>query len=190
MGYKIFINAVDIAKKIMEEYVQEGHIVLDCTVGNGNDTITLCHLVGDKGKVYGFDIQSIALEITKEKLIKEGLEDRVILINDSHEHLDKYIFQKLDFIIYNLGYLPKGNKEIKTEKESTLISIKKALSLLKKNGLLLVTCYTGHKGGMEEWKALKDYFTKLNQRDFNILEFNFINQKNNPPILYGLEKNK
>lgn len=190
MGYKTFINAVNIAKKIMKSYVQKGHIVLDCTVGNGNDTITLSRLVGDKGKVYGFDIQSIALEITKEKLIKEGLEDRVVLINDSHEYIDKYISQKLDFIIYNLGYLPNGNKEIKTNRDSTLISIKKSLSLLNKNGLLLVTCYTGHKGGIEEWKALKDYFIDISQRDFNILEFNFINQKNNPPILYGLEKNK
>lgn len=95
----------------------------------------------------------------------------------------------MDFIIYNLGYLPKGNKEIKTKASSTLKSIKKALPLLNSNGLMLVTCYRGHDGGMEEWKAIKNYFKSLNQKEYSVLEFNFVNQQNNPPILYGLEKN-
>lgn len=188
MGYKNFINAIEIGKKIMKEYVKAGYIALDCTIGNGNDTLLLAHLVGKEGKVYGFDVQSIAIEITKEKLEKQGLEDRVILINDSHEFIDKYISQKLDFVIYNLGYLPRGDKEIKTEASSTLSSIKKVLPLLKNNGLMLVTCYTGHEGGMEEWIAVRDYFKNLDQKEYNVLEFNFINQINNPPILYGLEK--
>ncbi len=56
----------------MIDYISEGDIVLDCTVGNGNDTLTLARLVGDKGQVYGFDIQSIALQRTKEKLEGEN----------------------------------------------------------------------------------------------------------------------
>lgn len=190
MGYKTFINAIEISKLIMKEYVKPGHIVLDCTVGNGKDTLLLADLVGEEGKVYGFDIQSIAIEITREKLTNSGLVNRTILIKDSHEFIDKYIFRKLDFIIYNLGYLPKGNKEIKTKASSTLNSIKKALPLLNNNGLMLVTCYTGHEGGMEEWEAVKHYLKSLNQKEFSVLEFNFINQKNNPPILYGIEKNR
>jgi len=189
MGYRTFKNAVEIAKSIMNAHVKPGQIVLDCTVGNGNDTLLLSLLVGEKGKVYGFDIQSVAIERTRKKLINEGLEDRVILINDSHENIDKYISRGLDFIIYNLGYLPNGDKEIRTNANSTLKSIKKALALLNNNGLLLVTCYTGHEGGMEEWKSLEQYFKNLNQHYYSVLEFKFINQKNNPPILYGIEKN-
>jgi len=189
MGYNTFKNAVETAKNIMKAYVKTGQIALDCTVGNGNDTLLLSLLVGEKGKVYGFDIQSVAIERTRERLRNEGLEDRVILINDSHEHIDRYISEGIDFIVYNLGYLPKGSKEIRTNADSTLKSIKKALFLLKKNGLLLVTCYTGHEGGMEEWKALKEYLKELDQNVYSVLEFNFINQKNNPPILYGIEKN-
>lgn len=71
MGYKTFVSAIDIAKEIMKKYIKSGYIALDCTVGNGNDTILLAHLVGKEGKVYGFDIQSIAIEITKEKLMKQ-----------------------------------------------------------------------------------------------------------------------
>jgi len=85
MGYKTFDSAVAIARRIMATSVKEGDIVLDCTVGNGNDTLHLAKLVGDKGKVYGFDIQPVAIEITRKKLIENGLINRVILINDGHE---------------------------------------------------------------------------------------------------------
>ena len=148
--YKYFINPVDIVRRIMFDYVKEGDIVVDCTVGNGNDTLNLAKLVGDSGKVYGFDIQSIAINITKEKLEKKGLENRVLLIQDSHENIDKYLLDKISLVVYNLGYLPKGDKSIKTNPVSTIKSIKKTLPLLKSNGLLLITCYTGHEGGKEE----------------------------------------
>jgi tRNA A58 N-methylase Trm61 len=188
MGYKTFISAVAIARKIMEMNVKEGDIVLDCTVGNGNDTLNLAKLVGEKGKVYGFDIQPIAIEITRNKLIESGLLNRVVLINDGHERINHYIKEKLDFVIYNLGYLPRGDKTIITKASTTLESVKKALSLLKANGLLLVTSYTGHEGGKEEYNALLNFFKSLDQRMYNVLKFEFINQKNNPPTLFGVEK--
>lgn len=188
MGFKYFINTVNLAKKVMYYYVKNGDTVIDCTVGNGNDTIFLAKLVGEKGKVYGFDIQSIALKITKEKLLKEELDKRVTLINDGHENIDKYILKRVDFVIYNLGYLPGGDKRIKTEIDSTLESIKKSLYLLRENGLLLITCYTGHEGGLEEKEGVKDFLKGLNQKEYSVLKFNFLNQKNNPPILFGVEK--
>ncbi|NMB08006.1 MAG: methyltransferase domain-containing protein [Tissierellia bacterium] len=186
--YKYFTNPVDIAKRIMTNYVKEGDIVLDCTVGNGNDTIHLAKLVGDSGKVYGFDIQSIALKLTREKLEKENLLNRVFFIHDSHENIDNYISEKLSLIVYNLGYLPGGDKSIKTNPITTIKSLKKAIKLLKSNGLLLITCYTGHSGGKEEKEKVKAYLGALDQKYANVLEFNFINQKNNPPVLYGVEK--
>ncbi|NLW22466.1 MAG: methyltransferase domain-containing protein [Tissierellia bacterium] len=188
MAFKHFINPVATAKKIMSHCIKEGNIVLDCTVGNGNDTLLLARLVGQTGKVYGFDIQSIAIQITEEKLIKEGLDKRVILINDSHENIDQYISEKLHLIIYNLGYLPGGDKRIKTSAVTTINSIRKALTLLDRNGLLLVTCYRGHEGGEEESKAVREMLQSLNQREYNVLEFNFLNHINKPPILYGIEK--
>ncbi len=188
MGFKYFINAVETAKKIMHHYIKEGNIAMDCTVGNGNDTILLAKLVGNSGKVYGFEIQSIALKITKEKLLKENLGNNVTLINEGHQNIDKYVFEKVDFIIYNLGYLPGGDKRIKTEINTTLESLEKSLSLLKKNGLLLITCYTGHKGGLEEKEGVESFLNTLNQKEYNVLEFKFLNQKNNPPVLFGVEK--
>jgi len=188
MGFKTFKNAVNIARRIMDLTVKDGSIVLDCTVGNGNDALHLAKLVGQNGKVYGFDIQSVAIEITKNKLIENQLIDRVVLINDGHERIDYYIDEQLDFVIYNLGYLPKGDKTIITNASTTLESVKKALKLLKSNGLLLIVSYTGHEGGKEEYNALLDFLKTLDQKEFSVMEFNFINQKNDPPILFGLEK--
>lgn len=188
MKYKTVINAVSICKDIINRYIKEGSIVLDATVGNGNDTLDLARLVTDKGKVYGFDIQSIAIENTKSLLIQNQLEDRVILIKDSHENIDKYIFKPLDFALYNLGYLPKGDKEIKTRPSSTVISVDKTLKLLKDNGILLIVSYIGHPGGLEEMKALERYLKDLDQKQFSVLKNEFINQVNSPPLLYIIEK--
>ena len=188
MRFKKIINVNSIVKSLMLNYVNEGDIVADCTVGNGNDTVALAELVGDSGKVYGFDIQETAIKLTASLLYQKELESRVVLVNDGHEEIDKYIDCKLDFVIYNLGYLPKGDKTIKTRKETTIESIRKALKLLNNNGLILITVYVGHKGGLDEKVAIENLFASLNQKEYNVLKYDFINQINYPPILYGVER--
>lgn len=188
MKYKSFINTNTIVRNVIESFIKDGYKVLDCTVGNGNDTFKLAELVGSSGKVYGFDIQDTALENTSDKLKKFNLLERVTLIKDSHENISQYIDEGLDLIIYNLGYLPKGDKSIKTSDKSTVRSLKQALNLIKPNGLILITAYTGHEGGMDEKDSVEALLASLNQKEFNVLKYEFINQINNPPILYALEK--
>lgn len=188
MGFKYFKNQIELAKKIISQLVSEGDIVVDCTVGQGHDTLTLSRQVGDLGKVYGFDIQAMAIDMAKDRLKSEGAYKNVVLINDGHENIDEYIDEEVKLVMYNLGYLPRGDKSIVTKASTTLESIKKSLDLLKKNGLLLITCYTGHKGGFSEKEAVEKFLKKLDQKKYSVLEFNFMNQKNNPPILYGIEK--
>ncbi|WP_312668268.1 class I SAM-dependent methyltransferase [Tissierella praeacuta] len=190
MNYNEIINTLKISRDIIYNCVKEGHTVVDCTVGNGHDTVLLAELVGSNGKVYGFDIQKKALEITFEKLTCENLNNRVILIENGHENIDLYIDEKVNFVIYNLGYLPKGNKDIKTSKDTTLVSLEKSLNLLEDSGIILITCYIGHEGGLEEKNAVEDFLKGLNQKKYNVIKYDFINQRNYPPILYGVEKAK
>ncbi len=89
-----------------------------------------------------------------------------------------------------IGYLPKGNKDIKTSKDTTLVSLEKSLNLLKDNGIILITCYIGHEGGLEEKNAVEDFLKGLDQKKYNVIKYDFINQRNYPPILYGVEKAK
>lgn len=190
MSFNEIVNTIKITRDFMFNFVKEGQVVLDCTVGNGNDTLILGKCVGPTGKVYGFDIQKEAIERTKEKLACENLDKHVILILDGHENIDLYVKEEVDFVIYNLGYLPRGDKNIITKKETTLVSLEKALGLLKEHGVLLITCYIGHEGGLEEKNAVENFLMSLDQKQYNVLKHEFINQKNKPPILFSIEKSK
>ncbi|WP_105616091.1 class I SAM-dependent methyltransferase [Vallitalea okinawensis] len=178
-----------VVHRIIEDSVREGSIVLDGTVGNGNDTLYLAHRVGKTGKVYGFDIQEQAIECTKEKLIKEKVVERVELIHDTHTKIQRYVKEELDLVIFNLGYLPKSNKKIITKAESTLDAILQSLDLLKNGGILAITSYYGHEGGKEEKDAVEEVVSKLDSKFYNVAKVDFLNRPNNPPIIYMIEKN-
>ena len=58
-------NAVELSHFYLNEYVKNGSFVVDATCGNGGDTAFLASLVGDDGKVFGFDIQKDAVLATR-----------------------------------------------------------------------------------------------------------------------------
>lgn len=189
--YKNVVNVLKITRETIENYIEEEMTVVDFTMGNGNDTLLIAKALNGTGKIYGFDLQKIAVDKTKEKLNKAGMDfSNIEFINDGHENVNLYIDEKIDFGIYNLGYLPSGDKSIITLGETTLISIKKTLELLKENGILVIVSYIGHHGGMEENNLIVDYLGKLNQKEFNVLKYEFVNQLNNPPKVYIVEKSK
>lgn len=188
MRNRYFNNATDIARNIINQRVANGNIAIDATAGNGHDTALLAQLVGESGKVFAFDVQEIAISNTK--IMLEGLEliNRVTLIKDGHENIDTYVKSEVDLIIFNLGYLPKGDHNITTKSKTTTIALKKSLELLNKNGILLVVIYSGHDGGKEELIAVENLLNSLDQKKYDTIKIDFINQKNNPPILIGVEK--
>jgi len=190
LKYEKITNTLRISKEFMKDFVNDGDIVVDATLGNGKDTLDLCKLVGSSGRVYGFDIQELAIENSKKLLMEHGLLDNAILIHDSHENVDKYIDEAIDFAVYNLGYLPNGDKRIITKASSTVASVAKVLDLLKENGIVMIVSYIGHPGGLEEKEALEKFLSQLDQRKYHVLKSEFINQKNSPPLLYLIEKSK
>lgn len=181
-------NAREIVHQYMDRFIKTGDICLDATIGNGNDIYKIAKLVGDSGKVYGFDIQKKAIENTSKLLEEENLIGRAQIIEDSHANIDRYIKDKLNFVVYNLGYLPKADKSIITNAETTIESLTKSLRLMGRNSLMLITTYTGHLGGKEEDYAVNKFLSFLDQRIFNVLINEFINQRNNPPKVYIVEK--
>ncbi|EOD01090.1 tRNA (mnm(5)s(2)U34)-methyltransferase [Caldisalinibacter kiritimatiensis] len=188
MSNMLFKNAVKISHDIIKQKIANENIVLDATVGNGNDTAFLAKLVGDNGKVYGFDIQKIAIKKAKEKLKSLDLLNRVVLINDGHENIDKYITEKIDLVVFNLGYLPGGDHSIITKPETTIEATKKALKMLNSKGLIIIVVYSGHKGGMEEKNDIAKFVKELNQTKYTVIKLDFMNQINNPPSLICIEK--
>ena len=61
-------NALGPSHKFIYEHVSPGEICIDATAGRGRDTLFLCELVGEGGKVFAFDIQEEAINSTRELL--------------------------------------------------------------------------------------------------------------------------
>lgn len=175
---------------VLKEVIVSGDHVIDATVGNGNDTVLLAQLVGPYGKVYGFDIQEEAIRATEEKLILTSQKPQVELIKDGHQNMDQYLDEdeKISAVTFNLGYLPKGDKSIITKPDTTLTAIKKSLKYLRRHGIISIMVYSGHTGGLEERVAIDSFVSELPQNEYNVLLYNYINQMNQPPYLYVIEK--
>ncbi|QSS99317.1 class I SAM-dependent methyltransferase [Pontibacillus sp. ALD_SL1] len=180
---------LDYAHHLLEQSIAPGETALDGTAGNGHDTVFLSKLVGDKGNVLSFDIQEQAIESTHDRLVEHNIHN-VNLIMDDHAHFKKYIDEDavLGGAIFNLGYLPGSDKTIVTEAASTLEAVHGILERLKKKGLLILVVYHGHEGGQEEKEALLKSLSKLDQKQYNVLRYGFLNQVNTPPFILAIEK--
>ena len=164
--------------------------MVDATVGNGHDTVYLAKLVGPQGHVYGFDIQKAAIEHTTTALENAHLQPSVTLTHAGHETLATVLpaDQPIKCAIFNLGYLPGGDKTIITHAATTLTAVTALENRLATNGLIILMVYAGHPGGQAEAQALHDHVTQLDQQTFQVLQYGFINQVHQPPYLIAIQK--
>ncbi|WP_042459856.1 class I SAM-dependent methyltransferase [Neobacillus dielmonensis] len=180
------------AKVLLTKAVSPGDIVVDATLGNGHDTVFLAELVGENGKVYGFDVQEQAIRTASERLTQHGLLDRVLLFNQGHETLLKVIptefHGKVTGAIFNLGYLPGSDKTIVTKGDTTIAAIEQLLQIMAPEGIIILVIYHGHPGGAEERNELLSYCQRLDQQTAHVLQYQFINQQHNPPFIVAIEK--
>lgn len=182
------INTTYLAKEFILATLKKGNIAIDATMGRGNDTLLLCELVGEDGKVFAFDIQEDAINSTKQKLEEYNFMDRVELILDSHENMDKYVNKSVDLIVFNLGYLPKGNHNIATKPETTINALKKAMKILKIKGSISLCVYQGGDTGFLEKDMIFEFLKEIDYNKFTILITEFYNRPNFPPIFIKIIK--
>lgn len=185
-------NALRFSHTLLQNSISQGDTVIDATVGNGEDTILLAKLVGSLGKVYGFDIQQQAIETTKEKLLYTGLLPQVELFQQGHETVSEIIDEHTSIggAVFNLGYLPKSDKSIITKSDTTLTALSSILPKLRVGSLIVIVVYYGHEGGQEEKDAVLDFVSHLPQKEYAVLRYGFVNQKNQPPFVLAIEKLK
>ena len=184
--YNMLKNSVELSKLYLKNYIKSGDIVADMTCGNGHDTLFLSEIVGENGFIYAFDIQKSAIESTK--VLLSGFEN-LKLINDGHQNLDEYITGEIDAFVFNLGYLPKGDHNIKTDPENTIAAIEKSMLKLKKTGIIVISIYHGGDSGFHERDELLKYFKRLNPKKYNVILHDYINKPNNPPLLAVITHN-
>ena len=183
-------DLLTLQKSFILSHLREGDTCADFTMGNGHDTLFLSTTVGERGKVYAFDIQESALESTRARLESEGAPKNYTLIKDSHSNLGLYIKEKIKAGMFNLGYLPgSGNKALTTMRETTIPAVMGAIDLLDAKSILLIAIYPGHEEGDAEGKALEEIFNKIDRHAISVMKVKIINSPTSP-YFFVLENGK
>lgn len=177
-----------IAADVLHQVVRPGDTVIDATLGNGHDTVMLAELVGEAGHVYGFDIQPDAVERTAQRLTESGLRDRCTLYAEGHQHIAEKVSAPIRAAVFNLGWLPGGDKSVTTLWDTTHTAISAALALLEKGGVCTVCAYPGHEAGDHERHALMDWLSTLRPQEYNVLHHRFLNAGPGAPECFVIQK--
>ena len=160
----------ELAHQAIAGVVKPGEVAIDATAGNGHDTCFLAKLVGKVGDVFALDCQAEAIQRTRRRLEENGLAN-VTLRQCDHAGIAKVIPAELAgevaAVMFNLGYLPGGDKSIITRTESSVTAIRNGLPLLRSGGVLTVMAYPGHEGGNEETSTVEEFVMSLGS-DFEI----------------------
>ena len=173
---------------ILERAVLPGDAVVDATMGNGHDTLFLCQLVGENGRVYAFDVQQQAVESTQKRLEEAGVLSRAVLFCLGHEHMAEKVEGPVAAAVFNLGWLPGGDHSVTTHWETTQKAVESALSLLKPLGVLVICAYPGHQEGDRERAALTAFLSALPPQRFNVLHQKFLNAGPGAPECFVVQK--
>ncbi len=182
------LSILNKVKQLMNSHIKDNDLVVDATVGNGNDTLFLANLAA-KGFVFGFDIQKSAITATTNLLETNNVKNYKLFLND-HQEIDNILkdyIGKISLVNFNLGYLPGGEKTITTNVKTTIKALENSLKLLNNKGIILITVYPGHKQGLEEHEALKKYLNNL--IDYKI-DYYYNTDNESAPYLIKMEANK
>lgn len=173
---------------ILRRFIGQGDCVIDATCGNGHDTLLLAELAGQTGRVWAFDIQEAALTATRHRLRQAGVEDRVTLLQKGHECIREHVRGPVSAAVFNLGYLPAGDRSIVTRPETTVAAAEQALELLAAGGVVTVTLYPGHDGGLNECTVIDAWAACLDAKKFHTWRMGQINVPVEAPYLIVIQK--
>jgi len=186
--FPLFRSHLDLAHHYWTTLVHFGDTVIDATCGNGHDTLKLAQLALDdnQGLVIGIDLQKQSLDATKSRLMEQlspAQWQRVQLICSCHTSFPELPVQSVRLIVYNLGYLPKGDKSKTTVVKTTIESLQAAFPLIMPGGVICITCYPGHEEGEREEKAVLDFVQNLDPHEWCCTYQQWVNRQKAPGLL-------
>ncbi|CAK9199528.1 unnamed protein product [Sphagnum troendelagicum] len=184
-----------VAHGVWRRVVKPGDTVVDATCGNGHDTLVLTNMVCIPevlGSVYALDVQEDALANTSYLLdhkLDELQRKQVHLLQLCHSQLEKVVSNlPVRLVAFNLGYLPGGDKQLKTGAETTLRALKAASNVLQAGGLISVVAYTGHPGGLEEYETVKQFGASLPSEAWICSHHEWINRPLSARLVFLLKR--
>lgn len=182
-------KAVDWCHQLLRNTFREGITAIDATAGNGHDTLFLVKQTGPAGHVFAFDIQQKALDSTARLLAENNAPTAAFtLIQASHAHLEAHLPQllhkKVSVVMFNLGFLPGGDKSLITEPATTIPALAAASRVLERGGILSVITYPGHPFGNEEALVVEKWMSALAPDAFEVQTIKAVNRVLPAPELW------
>lgn len=166
-------SLTELAKQRVASVLRNGSIAIDATMGNGHDTLFLARCVAPTGHVHAFDIQSRALATTRQRLSEARLERLVTMHGIGHQDMGSAIppslIGRVDAVMFNLGYLPGGDKTLVTRPDTTRQALTAACKTMRPTGLLSVMVYRHHLDAKPEVEAVRNWLSALPE-DWDIAE--------------------
>ena len=184
------ISLTKLAHSIVRRAVRLGDTVVDATAGNGHDTVFLSACTGPTGRVLAVDIQGEAIQSTRTRLVTEAV-GNVTLFQEDHSKVLKSLRESSEVvgaIMFNLGYLPGGDKQRATSAATTTEAIGAGISLLKSGGVMTVVAYRGHAGGQEEARAVEEWSRGHQAPSFSTEMIPGAADNDESPVLYVFRK--
>lgn len=174
----------ELAHILIKEHVKDNDLVVDATCGNGFDTLFLSKLVPN-GKVLAYDIQETAIRNSKT-LTKDC--NNIEFFLTSFENIN---VSNCSCVMFNLGYLPNGDKNITTTKDQTINGISNLVNSFDVNPdmVIFIIAYPGHDNGFIESNAIDEYIKTLDSKLYLATTFKPVNQVN-APYLITINKKK
>lgn len=188
-------TAVQWSHLILESRLQPGMNVVDATAGNGHDSLFLAQKIQPSGRLFIFDVQSAAIEATQKRLSDHHIElsqDGVAFHLTGHENFAAVLPQELrgeiHAVMFNLGYLPGGDKSLITLPDNSLSAIQQALSWLAPDGMMTVVLYPGHEGGHQEAELIESHLQALSSQEFEVQKISYLNYRPTTPFLIAVRR--
>src|SRR5699024_12513876 len=82
----------------------------------------------------------------------------------------------------------RRDSQVITISSSSIPAIKQILDYLRKGRLLILVVYPGHEGGDTEKNDILAFTKQLDQKQYSVATYQFINQRNCPPFVIAIEK--
>ena len=177
------LTAVELTHRFLRSTLAPGGLYLDATCGNGHDTLFLCSVAGENGRVIGLDIQPQAAANTNALLASNGM--AAIGRAECCDHRELLRFAppgSADCVMFNFGWLPGAAHDVHSTADSTLPALQAGLDALKPGGVLAAVLYSGKVIGNAEKKAAAEFFRSLPLADYTVLICEFANWADTAPL--------
>ena len=175
------LTAVKLVQDFLAARLAGPRVCSGTSCGTGGGTAFLCRLVGEGGRVLGFDIQPEAIASTRQNLARKGLAAE--LHCDSHANLLQYVQPgTVDAVMFNFGWLPGADHGVFSHAQSSIPALEAALEALRPGGVLSAILYSGKVIGSDEKTEILQWMRSRPLKQCTALVCSFANWADTAPL--------